>query len=790
LSIGGESAGIAVPGVPSGTIYAWIGVDEHGLFIEPVETPPEGERLLLDGRPLSEHTVLEDGDRLALGDARMRANLDGQGAELLIEHLAGNVTAAPLLTDEQRQGALADAAPLAIRGTTFTPFASGGTRKSRGRSPARYALAAGLAVLALSVWFFTTATAVRVIAEPREAKIDFGGAWPEISYGENHLVRPGAYTLIASSRGYETARVPVKVNGDPHQNVTVTLHKQPGVVTIEAPRGVVGTITVDGRPVGPVPGTYTIAAGARAVVVRAPRYQDLSETLQVEGGGERQTYKPALVPVFSAVTVESVPAGARVAVDGREVGVTPMTTNIDAGSYTLTLNAEGYRPWESSIQVVANTPQRIGPVQLGLPDGHVTVKSTPAQADVAVGGRYRGKTPLDLALAPGVRHEIVVTRAGFEAARRVVPVAASERIGLEVTLKPVLGQVTVRGEPADAILYVSGQARGPANQTLTLPATDTPIEVRRDGYETFATTVTPQPGFARLVEYKLQTPQEAQVAKFAPVITTGSTKTRLRLLPPGTYQMGSPRREPGRRANETERKVTLKRPFYFGEREVTNAEFRLFRPEHLSGVVRDRSLDQDNHPVVNVSWRDAAEFCNWLSGKEGLPAAYATQGDALVAVSPLNTGYRLPTEAEWEWAARYQKGAATRRYPWGPSLPITPRSGNYGDKTALELLEASLANYDDGYETTAPVATFPPNELGIYDLGGNVAEWINDFYTVYLDLSAGPAVDPVGPASGQNRVLRGSSWRTLNITELRLAYRSNFDGKADYVGFRIARYAE
>jgi formylglycine-generating enzyme required for sulfatase activity len=264
----------------------------------------------------------------------------------------------------------------------------------------------------------------------------------------------------------------------------------------------------------------------------------------------------------------------------------------------------------------------------------------------------------------------------------------------------------------------------------------------------------------------------------------------IKLMPVGKYTMGSPRREPGRRANETQREVTLTRPFYLGVREVTNAEFRQFRPDHVSGVVNDRTLDQDDHPVVNVTWRDAAEFCNWLSAKDGLPAAYVQQGGELVAVSPLNTGYRLPTEAEWEWAARYDGRTATRRYPWGAALPVAPRSGNYADRTAVELLDVAIENYDDGFETTAPVGSFKPNELGLYDMGGNVAEWTNDYYTVYLDLASGPTVDPVGPAQGGSRVLRGSSWRTPSITELRLASRQNFEGKADYIGFRIARYAE
>lgn len=789
LILGGEGAAIAVPGVDAGVPCASIGIDERGLFAEPAGAAGV---VSLNGRLLEERSPLEHGDVLAVGEARIHCDLGPDGARLRVEHLAGNVTVAPLVSEEERAAALeGEAGPLAIHRTAFRPFAGG--QRARTRTPVylRMAISAGVVAVGAFLWFLTTATAVHVIADPGHAEIDFAGAWPEISFGAHHLIRPGSYVLVGSNVGYETTRLPVRVRGEPNQQFKVTLRKQPGLVSVDT-NGLAATLLVDGQPLGAVPGEHRIAAGPHTVVIRAPRHLEFSTRVEVEGRGEKQMLKATLLPAYSPVTIESLPAGARVSVDGREIGVTPLTTELDAGSFTMRLAAEGYRNWESSIQVLANTPQRIGPVELGLPDGHLTVRSVPAQADVAIGGRYRGRTPLEVELAPGVEHEIVINRAGYEPARRRVPVRAAERIAIQVTLKPVLGEVTVRGEPPDAVLYVAGEARGPANQTLSLPATETSVEVRRTGFETFATSVTPQPGFPRIVEYRLKTPEQVREARFPAVVRAAPTGTELRLMPTGKFEMGSPRREPGRRANESQRPVTLQRPFYMGVKEVTNGEFRQFRPDHLSGVVRDRSLDQDTHPVVNVTWRDAALFCNWLSQQEGLPPAYGAKGeDELAAVTPATTGYRLPTEAEWEWVARYQKGSATRRYPWGSALPIAPRSGNYADATALELLAASLEQYDDGFETTAPVGSFAPNELGVYDLGGNVAEWTNDYYTVYVDLSsAGPAIDPSGPATGQSRVLRGSSWRTPSITELRLAARSRSDGKSDSIGFRIARYAE
>ena len=116
-------------------------------------------------------------------------------------------------------------------------------------------------------------------------------------------------------------------------------------------------------------------------------------------------------------------------------------------------------------------------------------------------------------------------------------------------------------------------------------------------------------------------------------------------------------------------------------------------------------------------------------------------------------------------------------------------SGNYADASAKDVLETRLEDYDDGYPVSAPPGKFPPNELGLYDLGGNVAEWVHDWYTAAPPLDAATVDDPLGPNAGNAHVVRGSSYKSSSITELRLAYRYGAaEGKAD-VGFRVARYA-
>ena len=598
------------------------------------------------------------------------------------------------------------------------------------------------------------------------------------------FVFPGEHRLRAEREGYVPAEIPVTVGGPAQAQALIHLVKLPGKLQVDT-GGVAAEISADGQRLGRVPGTVNVPAGDRTLTFKAPRYLDHVERLAIAGGGERQKLKVALKPSFGVVSISSVPAGAQIEVDGKAAGVTPAKVEMDAGIRRVQVSSPGLRLWTSSVVVNAGTPQTIGPIELGAADARITVRSVPSGAQVTTGGSFRGLTPVTIDLSPGVSHAVTVTRAGYAPWTREIFAEAAKESAIDARLAALLVEVRVQGEPADAEVFVNGASRGKAPASMALPASRQHIEVRKEGFNAFVTDLVLAPGIARTVEFKLVNPKD--VAGNSPQTIRTKSGIKLLIVAGGVYQAGTDRREQGRRPNEGAHKVTLLRPFDMGEREVTNGQFRQFQDTHNSGSVGQQSLDLDKQPVSRVTWEEAAEFCNWLSAQEGLPPAYQPQdGGGFVLTQPVANGFRLPTEAEWEFVARAASTGKPLKYPWGADLPVVSGSANVGGGEALELLGAAIEGHRDEFPAVAAPALFPPNPLGFFDLAGNVSEWVNDRYLSYVP--SGAVTDPVGPNDGKSHVYRGSNWRTVATGELRFPWREGAVEASDVIGFRVARY--
>lgn len=802
ISVGGPGHTIVLPGAPAGTL-AWLALHEGQLFLQPVEGQPA---LLCNGAAIFQPTWLREGDVVDVARGRLRVGLrDGIRVLDVEDGSGGNLTVPPEAPPVPVVAGAEGDEDERIEAVRFRAAARAAGPRRRWLVAVPVAIV--LALVTYAAWFLATGYAFTITTAPAAARVDLRGG-PSLHFGANRFARPGRYSVTVQHAGYVTLRAPLEVAAASGREHHYRLEKLPGRVRIETPLR--ARVTADGRELGEAPGEFRLPAGRRELAVLAPRHQPWTTTLEVEGLDRVQTVTPALVPAWAPLTVVSEPAGAEVYVDGERSGVTPARVELDAGSHRVELRHPGFKAWATDVQVAANEPQTLGPVRLGLPDGRLTVRTEPAGAAVSVGGAFRGRAPLTLDVRPDTRLALVATRDGHEPATAAMVVGPGERRTVELKLAPILGEVTVRAEPAGAEVYADGRLLGPAGRTYRLPSARHELEVRLAGYRSHRTTLTPRPALPQVVEVRLEPggPPSSSAATTAAVEAAQTKATpaaggagplaatlrapsgsELRLLGPASYTMGSPRRESGRRANESQRPVVLRRRYYLATDEVTNAQYKQFRPRHRSGFVGQHTLELERQPVVNVTWQDAAEYCNWLSQQAGLPAAYESQGGKLVPVSPMTTGYRLPTEAEWEWAARANRDGSLRKYPWGDALPVPAASGNYGDRKAQPLLQTFLEDLDDGYAATANVGSFGANALGFHDLGGNVAEWTTDLYVVQPPSTA-VAVDPLGAGAGNVRVIRGSSWRHATVTELRAAHRDYGDGRRDDLGFRIARYAE
>jgi formylglycine-generating enzyme required for sulfatase activity len=522
------------------------------------------------------------------------------------------------------------------------------------------------------------------------------------------------------------------------------------------------------------------------------RHLPLEQTLQVTGRDVQQKLALELAPAWAMVVVDSLPSGATILLDGEAVGTTPARFEALQGEHQLILQMAAFADWNKTLRINASEDQNLGTITLQPAPGELALTSVPSGANVTLEGEFQGQTPLTLQVSPDKTLRLDVSKPGYKRYNTTVQMAAASKEQRKVNLEPQLGEVRLRISPANAVVRVNGKTIAAGTQSLSLPAVEHTIEASLDGHTAVRQRVTPRPGLAQLVEINLQTQKEVVSKLNTSEITTPLGQT-LRLFKPAEsaladFTMGASRRDPGRRANEVLHPVALRRMFYLQTTEVTNAQFRQFQPGHDSGQVDGNSLNQDNQPAVSVTWQQAAAFCNWLSAKEGLPLFYRQSNGIITGFNSAATGYRLPSEAEWAWAAR-ANGPTLMLFPWGESFPPKQLAENYADETSAYVTGRYLNNYTDGYVGSAPVASFKPNQQRLYDMGGNVSEWVHDVYGIPA-ANSGTKQDPLGSQKGDYYVIRGASWAHSRLSELRLTYRDYGQDGRDDVGFRLARYAE
>ena len=781
----GSDCQIRLPG-PGNAPVALIDELDGEPFVQPVGR----SGIQINGQPLSTSKRLAVGDALTFFGSRIEIGAPAGQADAMLAtvHLEDSayITRPPELAGDV--GAADEAiAPTAFRRATRVSSEAPASTAYRWQA----GVGTGIVLLVLASWLLFSSKSIQFQIEPLEPdRFSITGGWFRLPVGNRILLRPGNYTVNVQKEGYYEVNQSLLVGDEPSRTVTIELRKLPGKLTVSTDPPTEAMVTVDDTNVGPAPlGPLVLEPGIHSVSVVADRFLPFNDRIVMPGLDRHQELHVQLVPRWADVDITSNPSGAAVYRGQERIGETPARLELVEGSHQLSVVLDGFKAWDGIVETAANEDKVLPTIQLEPANAELQVNSIPVGASVTVNGRYRGQSPIKLALSPDIDYEIGLSKAGYGSTVRQVRLEAAASRAITVDMSARVGTVIVRALPDDAEIFIDGRESGSGTATLDLSSAPHRLEVRKGGYQTYSRSITPRPGYPQTIDVRLLTDEEVQRQSLAGSITTSQGQV-LRRVEPGNFIMGSSRREQGRRANEVIVPVMLTKPFYIGEKEVTNREFIRFRQTHNSGGEVHASLSGDNNPAVNLTWADAAEYCNWLSAQEGLPLAYEKKFEKWEPVRPVPNGYRLPTEAEWALAIRFQGRSEATTFPWGDSMPPRRESGNFADQSAEGVVPSILPGYDDGFTSTAPVGSFAPNALGIYDGGGNVAEWVQDYYSVPTPGQTEPVVDPTGPPRGTHHVIRGSSWRHAGILELRHAYRDfGSEGRFD-VGFRIARNVE
>ena len=662
-----------------------------------------------------------------------------------------------------------------------------------------------LVVLYFSFYFFT-AKAVKIdifddlngelIAQDSDIKID-GGLFPSFKIGGRYLLRSGEYEISIQNEGYVSMNnETLIIDENESQDRMFDLSRLPGKIVFTTNPGVDFDLYVDDSEVSKATPETSISAGNRKIELRFDRYFPIEKEIFVNGKGEIQEYSFDLDPSWADVSISTEPVDVSIFNGNERLGNTPSTIQLIQGKNTLSLRKSGYKDYEIQLDIVAQDSVSLESLILSRLDVPLEIISEPEGASININDEYRGLTPMEIMLEPLVEHKILISKPGYKDINNQLRLDTIESLSskgknsevLDYFLEEILGQVSFVGTDG-AKVYRSDDLIGVIPFDIEMISEEQILKVKKDGLVTQEIKMTPNPNYPQKIEVKLLNEEQTVLAAIPKTLKTSQSQ-EMKLILPGSFVMGTPRRSQGRLSNENERLVEITKPFYIGTKEVTNNEFRAFKPKHTSGAEMFRELSNGMHPTVMVTWSDAAAYCNWLSEKESLVPAYENIDGQYKLKQPITNGYRLPTEAEWEWVSRYNGGAGEQRYPWGDSMPPIEESGNYADESTESLLTNVLKDYWDGYPVTAPSGRFYPNKIGIYDLGGNVAEWVSDYYAVPTRQLRLVEKDPSGPADGTARVIKGSSWRDSSLTKLRFAYRDyGTQGRLD-VGFRIARYTD
>ncbi len=520
---------------------------------------------------------------------------------------------------------------------------------------------------------------------------------------------------------------------------------------------------------------HPLPAGDYTLTVTHPHYQDESLSLSL-ARNELVSRVISLTAINGSLSIKTTPAGAHILVDDTAQGVSPLKLALQGGRHVINVMDDHYEPIQDTIEISHQQTDVIREYNLEIKKAALNLSLSPE------GGRLvLDDVPLNashqLRVSTGVRHTLTYKKPGYFPQTKTFSLTTDQSLDLAFSLKKETGRVEITSSPV-AEVFLNGQAAGSTPLQLSLDAIQQTISLRKPGYRSITRQIIPSAKAPVSINVNLLDEKTARFKEAQPLYTHKAGGTLKLFTPNQTFTMGAERSERGQRANEFVRQVKLSKAFYAGVHEVSIAEYRQFN-NTITG--------QPQLPVTSISWINAARFCNWLSQKEGLQTVYRINNGQLIAVNANTDGYRLLTEAEWEWLARQSARTRRTRFVWGNDYVIPAKAVNIADESAVGTLKRYVSKYNDGYPGVAPVKHFKRETSGLYDQGGNVSEWTHDSYSLVRH-GDGELSNPFDRSISQIHVVKGANWRSGTVTELRAAFRDGVTASRDNLGFRIGRY--
>ncbi len=640
-----------------------------------------------------------------------------------------------------------------------------------------------LASLLIMVVLFVIARGTRVEIIPGDAKKH---AVYKITKGLGFCLGDTVYslarnlTLTASSPGYKVARVSID-SAHLGKVYPLELFELPGrlVVEISGDDDILLKTAwrINNRDIDLLKKLdIELKAGLYTLTIDNPFFQPQEVEIDIKRGEEKKLTVD-LLPVSGLFNIASKPSGAVVYLDNEKVGLTPLQLEQNGGRYHLRIVHENYIEAVEQLSITRTNPKLNRKYQLELKKGRVKLNLKPKGGTLLVNGIKKAEP---IVLDATVKHRLTYMKPGFYPGTQTILLAAGEEKQIFFQLKPEMGRVEIFSSPP-SMVWIDGKDFGVSPVSTNLSAIPHKIMFKKHGYRSIVKMVKPKGSTVQKVSVSLLTEYQARLDE-SPREYTNKAGVKLKLfMVKDTLTMGAPRSEKGQRANEFQKKIRLTKPFYVSLFEITNSQFTKFNPKKVTG--------SGNTPVTSVSWQEAAGFCNWLSAIEKLRPFYKTAANGQVTGFDAHTeGYRLISEGEWEWLARKSGKIKQTLFTWGNDTVIPPKTANVADESAKGQVRFFIPNYNDGYSGIAPVGSFDRESSGLYDMAGNVSEWVNDIYSIIPPQGDKTAGDPLGEQRGYSHVIKGANWRSGTITTLRPAFREGLTAGRDDLGFRIGRY--